>query len=468
MQALLRLTCVVAMTALGAPAWADDFERLQSQARATGQVSIIATGWQALTGDSDEALGLPDGPDYEALDGNDFVEKLRNQGAQVNNVYAYELLPIIAMTVDAASVATVKAAGSNIEIFEDVRMGFELAESGQMLGATLANQSGFTGKGTVIAVLDSGVDTDHPFLQDRTVLELCYSDLCPNGENMMAGPGAAEPFPDRPGYFHGTHVAGISLGKGAEFSGVAPDAQLIAVNLQASDGTVSTSGALKALEEIYFLAVEQGLPIAAINMSFGSACHGGEIKEWYDLLAEKLNEAKVALISSSGNDSDKSGIGQPACYNDIISVGALAKDWSVAPYSNSSARLDLLAPGGDLSAAEAGGIFSSIPGQGFAYLQGTSMASPQVAGAFAVLRQAVPDAPVSVLLEALEASGRPVADSNALTHPSIDLAAALTHLGVDLNGPSDGTPDPDPIDPVQVAPPKKDPPPEEDKDWQAL
>lgn len=460
---------------------ADDTSRLQSMAESQGRVSVIVTGWQALSGDSDSPLDTPGGSNYEALDGDDFVDTLRDRGANMANIRTFRLLPIVAMSLDAASVQTVKSAGDNIEMFEDTPMSLQLAESGHMIGADRLQQAGYTGKGTVVAVIDDGVDISHPFLKGRTVREMCFADKCPNGKNVMVGTGAAKP---RPGSDHGTHVAGIAIGKGEEFSGVAPDAQLVAINIENTDGGLLTSSALKALEMVYFLAMEENVPIAAVNMSFGFSCDRDwprsfcamklrqvcldtdEFTPRYQHMAEELEKANIALIAASGNNHVKEAIATPACAQNVVSVGSLGKDWVATPYSDSSELLDLLAPGGNTAVAKKGGIRSSMPGAKFDYLQGTSMASPQVAGAFAVLRQAVPSASVAQLLAALKASGRQITDVNGLSHPAIDITAALAHLGVGVKQPEVGTPK----KPTQPKPPKAAPAPKPKKedDWQPL
>lgn len=437
---------------------ADETSRLQSIAQSQGRVSVIVTGWQALSGDSDSPLDTPGVSNYEALDGDDFVDTLRDRGANMANIRTFRLLPIVAMSLDAASVQTVKSAGDNIEMFEDTPMSLHLVESGHMIGADRLQRAGYTGKGTVVVVIDSGVDVSHPFLKGRTVREICITDVCPNGENFMDGPGAAKPFAERPGFYHGTHVAGIAIGKGGEFSGVAPDAQLVAINIMDTDGLILSSYALTALEMVYFLATEENVPIAAVNMSFGFSCDRDwprsfcamklrqacrdtdEFTAKYHFMAEELEKANIALISSSGNNRVKEAISRPACVQNVVSVGSVGKDWVATPYSDSSELLDLLAPGGNTAVGKKGGIFSSMPGAKFGYLQGTSMASPQVAGAFAVLRQAVPSASVAQLLAALKASGRQTTDVNGLSHPAIDITAALAHLGVGVKQPQVGTP----------------------------
>jgi len=461
-----RAVLLAGLMAMGFPAGAaaDDFNQLKATAGAQGRVSVIVTGWQAITGDSDSTLSTPGGSGYEALDGDGFVKELRERGANIQDIRTFKLLPIVAMSVDAASIQAVKDAGENIELFDDSKMTFQLAQSGGMLGAPVATASGYTGKGTIVVVMDTGVDAQHPFFNGRVVGEACFSDRCPNGKNMMVGKGAARPFTNRKGNYHGTHVAGISAGYNTKVSGVAPEAKIIAVNLQVSDGGLFPSGALHALEFVYFLVQEKNLPIVSVNMSFGGRCAESRLKRYYEMLAAKLKEVNVALVASSGNDGHKSGMKLPACAKNIVSVGSIGKERTVAKYSNSSELLDLLAPGGDQSVSKSGGILSAMPGAKYAYLQGTSMASPQVAGAFAVLRQAKPSASVEQLLKVLKESGRPVTDTNGISRPVIDVVGALRHLGVAIKG----SPPPKTGRPKNSKSPAQPGPRKTNKDWQPL
>src|SRR2546430_13323915 len=117
-----------------------------------------------------------------------------------------------------------------------------LAESVQLIGVDVAWGRVFDGSGVVVAVVDTGVDSAHPFLAGKVVEEACYSStlakhsktFCPNGAEEQVGPGSAVPCPlDAQGCFHGTHVAGIATGSGAsaghKFSGGGPGGPIMAL-----------------------------------------------------------------------------------------------------------------------------------------------------------------------------------------------------------------------------------------------
>jgi subtilisin family serine protease len=175
------------------------------------------------------------------------------------------------------------------------------------------------------------------------------------------------------------------------------------------------------------------LNIAAVNMSLG----GGQYHEACDAEPEKplidnLYAAGIATVISSGNDGFIDAIGGPACISSAVSVGATDKaDW-VADFSNSSQDLDLLAPGVAIN--------SAVPGGSHEAWDGTSMAAPHVTGAFAVLKQAAPDAGVDAIQAALQDSGKPVMDNrNGITKRRIQVDQALTALDGSVPPPPPGS-----------------------------
>ena len=415
---------------------ADDYQALSSEVGARGTVRILVTGWHAVTGD-DPAVGATAADrGMLAITGDEFVKSVTSRG-HVSAVRRYENLPVIAMTLDATALATAKNYDAGVQVWEDLPVEPFLADSGPMVGADRAHDSGYTGKGTFVAVIDTGTDVRHPFIARRQVLEACFADRCPNGGRRMVGPGAARPVES-----HGTHVAGIALGKGGEMAGVAPDAGLIAINVFNPDGGARDSNILGALDWLIRVASTGRINLASINMSLGANRHFSRPcrDRIYGLAVRLLAQRKVVIVAAAGNESQARGISHPACVRGIVSVGAIDKDSRVARFSNSAPILDMLAPGVE--------ILSSVPRSGgrrapFKEFPGTSMAAPHVAGAFAVLRQAAPDRSLRDLYRALVASGRKVRDRrNGLLKPALNVAGAVEALGArrgaDAEPPADG------------------------------
>ncbi len=154
------------------------------------------------------------------------------------------------------------------------------------------------------------------------------------------------------------------------------------------------------------------------------------------LLTQAVNALRsrgTLTVSSTGNAANKAETGAPACLSQAIAVGAVydgnvgtisfgCTDGSTAAdkitcFSNSSSALDLLAPGAAISSSGLGG--------GVAGFAGTSQAAPHVAGALALLLQVKPSATADELEAALKASGRPIADSNGVSAPRIDVKTAV-------------------------------------------
>jgi hypothetical protein len=295
-------------------------------------------------------------------------------------------------------------------------------------------------------VIDTGVQSSHPFLSGQVVSEACLSGnldqpdlaVCPGDDPTFAvGPGTGEPCPFN-GCAHGTHVAGIVAGKNGPASapsGTAPGAKLLAIQAASKD-LDPASCAQQALTTpcpvFYDVDLVDGLwisfqeanalDLAAVNMSvgsglFGSACDAEKAN--YKELIDALRDIGVATVVATGNNGSIDAVAAPACVSSAVRVGnvnsATVQVWGS---SNSSSELDLLAPGVS--------VRSSVPGGGFAILTGTSMAAPHVAGAFAILRQANPTSTVAQLTDQLKTTGRPVTDTrNGLTRSLIQLDEAI-------------------------------------------
>ena len=412
-----------------------DYNLLSSEVTEQGKVAILATGWHPITGEEPELGAASTGGGLVAVTGDAFVKTVSNRG-EVLNVRRFEYLPFVAMTVDAAALDATRKYNPGVQILKDWPVRPSLTDSGPMVGADMAHDGGYTGRGTFVAVIDTGVDVAHPFIAGRPILEACASDRCPNGRQKMIGAGAA-----RPVGAHGTHVAGIVLGKGKGMTGVAPEAGLIAINVFNRNGGARASNVLAALELVLRLSYSRRINIAAVNMSLGMPIHFSQpcIHRGYDTLVKLLVRRRVAVVAASGNEGKKRGIAAPACIRGIVSVGAIDKRRRVAKFSNSAGILDILAPGVE--------IRSSIPGSGsrrsrFKEIGGTSMAAPHVAGAFAVLRQAAPGRSLRVLARALGSSGQMIRDpSNGIRKPSLNVARALAILGARTGGNTPPGPD---------------------------
>jgi len=350
----------------------------------------------------------------------------------------YKHIPFLAMEVDEVELEKLVTSPEVDFIEEDIPVPLSLAESIPLIGASADGTfSGFSGAGQSVAILDTGVDSTHPFLAGKVVDEACYSlNLCPNGQTSMTGTGAGRNCDTSiNGCFHGTHVAGIAAGEGIGFSGVARDSSIIAVqvfsrfNTQTECGGVSppcvksyTSDFVYGLERVFDIRSNHN--IAAVNMSLGGGLYNtncDNTAQSVKAAIDNLRSVGIATIIASGNDGNSSSISYPACVSTAISVGATTKLDTIASYSNSSSLLTLLAPGTS--------IFSSFPGNQYYYASGTSMATPHVAGAWAVIKSEKPTATVDEIQNALVSTGIFIEDGrNRITKPRINLGSAVTQI----------------------------------------
>ena len=187
-----------------------------------------------------------------------------------------------------------------------------------------------------------------------------------------------------------------------------------------------TSDQIRALQHVLSLADQ--FPIASVNMSLGGGhqtahCDDDSRKESID----QLRAQDIATIIATGNEDFTDGIGEPACISSAFAVGATTKLDVVPNFSNSSPLVDYLAPGVN--------ILSSVLNGGFEGFDGTSMATPHVAGAWAVMKSHAPEKSVDEIATSFKLTGKPVEDTrNNVTKPRINVRrAALGGEEVDLS-----------------------------------
>ncbi|MEU7564268.1 S8 family serine peptidase [Streptomyces eurythermus] len=362
----------------------------------------------------------------------------------------FETVPVVTLKVDRAGLGQLAAKPGVVSVTEDKVEPPTLDESIPLIGGDAAAKAGKTGTGQAVAVLDTGVETSHPFLKNRVVAEACFSpsdaesgvvSLCPNGADTQEGTGAANtaagPCATITACDHGTHVAGIAAGNGSGITGapkqgVAPGADIVAIQVFSEFTTEEFCGGaapcvgsyqsaqLKGLEHVLKLK-QAGTPIVAANLSLGNgryttACDTDLRKP----VVDSLLSAGVATVIAAGNNGHTDAVSMPGCISSAVTVGATTDDDELSAFTNRGPLLDLFAPGT--------GIVSSVPGGTYASKNGTSMAAPHVTGAFAVLKQAFPTKSIADLTALLKSSGRGITYTGATT-PRIDLGTALSGGG---------------------------------------
>lgn len=368
----------------------------------------------------------------------------KTAGFQTSDIKQFRYIPYLAMKVDANTLHFIKEMPEVKSLDEDLISAPNLSESVPLVSAPQAWTAGFTGLGQTVAVLDTGVDKNHDFLAGKVVSEACYSttdpfvsrSLCPNGASSSTAAGSGLHCATSIGNcVHGTHVAGIVAGKNnsANFYGVAKDASIISIQVYSEfesyfcGGNTScalsfTSDQMLGLERVY--ALRNTRRIAAVNLSLGegqytSNCDDNPLKATVD----NLRSVGIATIISSGNNGYANALNNPACISTTISVGSSIDTGTsvnnASGFSNRASFLSLYAPGQTIT--------SSYPGNTYGSLNGTSMAAPHIAGAWAILKQKSPGASVNEISNVLASTGVPVT-MNGITKSRIKIDAALNAL----------------------------------------
>ncbi|WP_370666198.1 S8 family serine peptidase [Streptomyces sp. IBSBF 2507] len=280
------------------------------------------------------------------------------------------------------------------KIWLDAKVKVDLAQSVPQIGAPALWQAGFDGKGVKVAVLDTGVDKTHSDLAGRVSLE----------KNFSMSSDAVDHFG------HGTHVAatigGAGVGNGAK--GVAPGADLISGKVLDNTGYGTLSGIIEGIE----WATAEHADI--VNMSLGTGVPDdgtGPLSMAVDQATAEHGTLFVVAAGNSGPDT----ISSPASAKDALTVGALNRDGSLASFSSTGPRRgdygvkpEISAPGVGIVAARAAGTSLGRPVDSlYTAMDGTSMATPHVAGTAALLKQAHPQWTWEQLKSALVGSAQP-------------------------------------------------------------
>ncbi|MGW2626955.1 S8 family peptidase [Micromonospora taraxaci] len=283
------------------------------------------------------------------------------------------------------------------------------------IAAPNAWKAGYTGKGTTVAVLDTGADFTHPDLVGRVADR---ADFTAEGGDAVDHNG------------HGTHVASTIAGTGAaahgQRRGVAPDAKLLIGKVLDDHGYGDDSGIIAAME--------WAAPRAdVINMSLGGS-DADDGNDPLSLAVDGLSKSTGTLfVIAAGNNGAQ--ISSPGSAATALTVGAVDRDDNLADFSsrgplvnNHAAKPELVAPGVDIVAARAAGTNLQDPiDKHYEAISGTSMASPHAAGAAALLAQRHPDWTGQQLKAALVGAADPLTgvDAYAVGAGRLNVARAL-------------------------------------------
>ncbi|WOX13212.1 S8 family serine peptidase [Streptomyces sp. N50] len=284
----------------------------------------------------------------------------------------------------APSAKAAKQLGDGIDkIWLDAKVKASLDVSVPQIGAPEVWKAGYDGTGVEVAVLDTGVDTGHPDLAGKIA-------------------GSESFVPDetvQDGFGHGTHVASTIVGSGAasggRYKGVAPGAKLLVGKVLDNTGSGQASWIIAGME----WAANSGAKI--VSMSLGGTAYGPS-----DVLSETVDQLSAStgalfVIAAGNAGPGEQTLGTPGIADSALTVGAVDKSDQLASFSSRGPRLgdsavkpEITAPGVSITAARAAG--TTMPGSTpvddyYTTASGTSMATPHVAGAAALVAQAHPD-----------------------------------------------------------------------------
>ena len=309
------------------------------------------------------------------------------------------------------------------KVWLDGQVRASLDESVPQIGAPEAWAAGYTGAGVKVAVLDTGIDASHPDLADAVI--------------------AAEDFTEsgttQDGYGHGTHVASIITGSGeastGKYKGAAPDAGLLVGKVLDDGGFGTDSGIIAGME----WAAAQGARI--ISLSLGGCPTDGT--DPMSQAVDSLTESSGALFTIAAGNHPHGGecaepqhfVSSPAAADQALAVGSVTKQDALSTFSNVGPRVgdgavkpEITAPGQDIVAARATGTeLGDIVDEQYVRLSGTSMATPHVAGAAALLAQQHPTWKAAQLRSALMGTAAPNPELTAFQQGAgrVDVARAI-------------------------------------------
>ena len=241
----------------------------------------------------------------------------------------------------------------------------------------------------IVAVVDTGADSDHPFLEGRLV----------PGWNFVANNSNPED-----GHMHGTHVSGTIV------DGTFANVKIMPIKVLSDSGSGSTLNVGLGMEYGYLHGA------AVENLSLGGGCDGNEGHYFMGEIVDSAFDNGTTIVVAAGNESQDAANCCPANIERLCTVASIGTGHSLSSFSNYGALVDIAAPGE--------GINSSVPGGGYQSSDGTSMASPHVAAVAAQIKTANPDMSADAVVTAIKGAAAPISVTNA--------GAGMAHLDVDL------------------------------------
>ena len=293
--------------------------------------------------------------------------------------YSYHLQPFVHMHATPGAIQQIEASLEVVKIYEDLPVHAFLDASVPHIQVPRLWAENLTGENIRIAIIDTGIDSEHPDFEGRIASTTDFTGEGPADQNG-----------------HGTHCASVAAGSGAAsggtYRGVAPKATLYSAKVLYANGGGMMSDVMAGID----WAVDQGVQILSLSLGGPGPSDGS------DALSEMCDaavEAGVTVCVAAGNDGPGlHTIGSPGCARDVITIGAVNDADGIPGFSSrgptADGRLkpDVVLPGVDIVAARArDSSMGTIVNQYYTASSGTSMAAPHAAGVCALLLQAQPE-----------------------------------------------------------------------------
>ncbi|MBS3141042.1 S8 family serine peptidase [Candidatus Woesearchaeota archaeon] len=306
----------------------------------------------------------------------------------------------------------------NIELISEEQVYHATLEDALPLSNVTLVQSLFnlTGKGQTVCILDTGINYSHQDLGNCSETDF----LSGNCNKIISGYDFVNndnnPYDDAG---HGSHVSGI-------VSRTAPDAKIISVKVLDENGDGSSSIINAGID--FCINHKEEYNISVISMSLGGGlysnyCNNEPLKPFIDAALSQ----NITVVASAGNDFSKTKITGPACINGVTSVSALNKDNSIASYSNRNKNTVVLAIGSNINSTSISGNYETMTG--------TSMSTPLVSGAIALLNQYqlknfnIILSPQEINL-LLKNNGNNITDSTGLNYSGLNMHKLLNIISI--------------------------------------
>ena len=354
----------------------------------------------------------PESQHYEYLDENNMIsvivdfdhtptiddEMMLEKNVQFEVQFRYWLIDSIAGKVNINLIPQIVELPGVVFVELDGRLEIQMNDVNEVHDVTQVWQdTGYTGSGSVVAIIDTGIDSDHVGLDDidddnNTNDPKVIAFYDPVNTPELTNGTEIKAYDDQG---HGTHCAGITAGTGApdyQYKGVAPMAQLVGVKVLDSGGSGSFATVMAGME--WTVDKKHIFNIRAASMSLG----GPGAIEWTSSEEESVNRMGnemmregVALFIAAGNSALSAQIGTPGSAEDVITVGSLDKNTAIAVYSSQGpteegrVKPNIAFVGSSVMAPDYN------TGDGYTSKSGTSMATPGAAGLAALMYQANPD-----------------------------------------------------------------------------